>query len=323
MLKIKNIEIPNRIVLAPMAGYTNRSFRLIMKEFGVGLVYSEMISAQGLLYNNEKTLEMTKVTAAEHPLAMQLFGGDISSMVAAAVNLDNKTAADIIDINMGCPVRKVLKADAGCRLLTAPEKVYKLVREVVNHVHKPVSVKIRAGWDHNSINVLEIAQAIEKAGASLIAVHGRTKTDLYGGKVNLDYIKTVKDNVRIPVIGNGDIRSVEDAERMFAYTGVDMIMVGRGSLGNPWLIRDLVDHFSGNIVKSPPTPAEKIALCRKHFAYLLEEKGEKIAVLEMRSLAAWYARGIERNREFKQRLINITTKEELYGLLEGFENANL
>ncbi|NLD25734.1 MAG: tRNA dihydrouridine synthase DusB [Acholeplasmataceae bacterium] len=322
-MRIKNVEIPNRIVLAPMAGYTNRSFRMIMKEFGAGLVYTEMISAQGLLYNNEKTLEMTKVAPTEHPLATQLFGGDISAVAAAAAYLDKNTAADIIDINMGCPVRKVLKAESGCRLLTDPEKVYKMVQAVVDNVQKPVSVKIRAGWDHNSVNAQEIAQAIEKAGASLIAIHGRTKTDLYGGKVNLDYIKAVKDSVNIPVIGNGDIRSIEDAERMFAHTGVDMIMIGRGSLGNPWLIRDLVDHFSGRTVQAPPTPKEKIGLCKKHFAYLLEEKGEKIAVLEMRSLAAWYVRGIEHNRDFKQRLINITKKEELDELLERFLNENL
>jgi nifR3 family TIM-barrel protein len=225
--------------------------------------------------------------------------------------LIRKTDADIIDINMGCPVRKVLKAESGCLLLTNPDKVYQMVSEVVKNVSKPVSVKIRAGWDHNNINCIETSQAIEKAGASLIAIHGRTKSDLYSGKVNLDYIKMVKDNVKIPVIGNGDIRSIEDAVKMFEYTNVDFIMVGRGSFGNPWVIRDLVDYFDGKIVKPKPTEIEKIEMCEKHFFKLLEIKPEKLAVLEMRSLASWYVKGISNNKDFKQKLINITRKEEI------------
>lgn len=320
-MKIKNVNIKNKIVIAPLAGYTNSSYRKIMKEFGAGLLYTEMISALGLLYQNEKTLEMTKVSSDEHPLAMQLFGGDIEAMVKAAIYLDRHTDADIIDINMGCPVRKVLKAEAGCELLRNPDKVYKMVSAIVQNVEKPVSVKIRAGWDHRTVNAALIARTIEQAGASLITVHGRTKTDLYGGSVNLDYIKMVKDNVSIPVIGNGDIKSIDDAKRMFAYTGVDMIMVGRGSMGNPWLIRSLVDYFSGKEVQEPPTALEKISVCRKHFELLLAEKGEKLAVLEMRSLAAWYVKGIGNNKEFKMALVKVNTKEELYSLLDRFSEG--
>jgi nifR3 family TIM-barrel protein len=320
-VKIKNVNIKNKIVIAPLAGYTNSSYRKIMKEFGAGLLYTEMISALGLLYQNEKTLEMTKVSSDEHPLAMQLFGGDIEAMVKAAIYLDRHTDADIIDINMGCPVRKVLKAEAGCELLRNPDKVYKMVSAIVQNVEKPVSVKIRAGWDHRTVNAALIARTIEQAGASLITVHGRTKTDLYGGSVNLDYIKMVKDNVSIPVIGNGDIKSIDDAKRMFAYTGVDMIMVGRGSMGNPWLIRSLVDYFSGKEVQEPPTALEKISVCRKHFELLLAEKGEKLAVLEMRSLAAWYVKGIGNNKEFKMALVKVNTKEELYSLLDRFSEG--
>ena len=313
---VKNIEIKNKIALAPLAGYTNLSYRKIMKEVGVGLVFSEMISARGLLYDNDKTWDLTKINDDEHPIGMQIFGGDVDSLVAAAKMIDTQTAADIIDINMGCPVRKVLKAEAGSYLLQDPNKIEEIVRKIVQAVNKPVSVKIRAGWDHQSINCVEIAKRVEKAGASLITIHGRTKSDIYSGKVNLDYIKSVKDSVSIPVIGNGDIRSIEDGIKMFEYTNVDMIMVGRGSLGNPWLIRDLVDYFSGKPVQPAPSALEKIEMCEKHFKYLLEEKVEKLAVLEMRSLAAWYVKGIKNSKEFKQKLISITRKEELFAILD-------
>lgn len=314
-MKIKNIEIKNRIVLAPMAGYTNISYRRIMKEMGVGLVYSEMISARGLVYENDKTFELTNTVETDHPISIQLFGGDIESLVKSAKIIDSKTSADIIDINMGCPVRKVLKANAGSSLLRDPDYIYKMVKAVVDGISKPVSVKIRAGWDHSSINAIEVAKAIEKAGASLIAVHGRTKSDLYNGHVNLDYIKLVKEAVSIPVIGNGDIRSIEDAKKMFEYTNVDMIMVGRGSFGNPWLIRDLVDYFDGREIKAGPSSIERVEMCEKHFKYLLEEKVEKLAILEMRSLASWYIKGISNGKRYKQKLINILRKEELFDLL--------
>ena len=314
-MKIKNVEIKNKIVLAPLAGYTNLSYRKIMKEMGVGLVYSEMISARGLVYENDKTFELTKVSSFEHPISMQVFSGDVDSLIKAAIIIDKETDADIIDINMGCPVRKVLKANAGSYLIRDKELVYQMVRGVVENVSKPVSVKIRAGWDHSNINAVEIAQEIERAGASLIAIHGRTRSDIYTGKVNLDYIKMVKDSVSIPVIGNGDIRSITDAIRMFTYTGVDMIMVGRGSFGNPWLIRDLVDYFAGNPQKRGPTNLEKIEMCEKHFNYLLEDKHEKIAVLEMRSLAGWYFKGIENVKQYRHKLINMTKKEDIFNLL--------
>jgi len=322
-MKIKNVELKNQIVLAPMAGYTNLSYRKIMKEKGVGLVYSEMISAKGLVYENEKTFELTKVDPNEHPISMQIFGGDIESLVLAAKIIDKETDADIIDINMGCPVKKVLKANAGSSLLKDPGFIYEMVNAVVCNVSKPVSVKIRAGIDHSSINADKVAKAIEKAGASLIAVHGRTKSDLYRGNVNLDYIKLVKDSVSIPVI---DIKSISDAERMFKYTNVDMIMVGRGSFGNPWLIRDLVDYFSGKPLQNPPTSLERVTMCERHFRYLLDEKIERIAVLEMRSLASWYLKGFSNAKYYKNKLNTITTKEELFTLLnevrEGIKYEN-
>jgi nifR3 family TIM-barrel protein len=292
---------------------------MINKEFGAGLVYSEMISAKGLLYENDKTWELTQTDSGEHPISIQLFGGDIDSIVKAAMMIDEKTDADIIDLNMGCPVRKVLNAESGCMLLQNPEKVYEMVSQVVKHVKKPVSVKIRAGWDHSHINCAENAIAIEKAGASLIAIHGRTKSDLYTGKVNLDYIRMVKEKVSIPVIGNGDIRCIDDAVRMIDETHVDMIMVGRGSFGNPWLIRDLTDYFSGRPLKPAPTFAERIDMCRRHFTELLAIKEERSALLEMRHLASWYMKGMRNTKEFRQKLITAGSGRELFLLFDEME----
>lgn len=316
MFQIKHIQVKNQIVLAPLAGYTNLVYRKINKEMGVGLVYTEMISAKGLLYDNDKTWNMLQIAKEEHPIAAQLFGGDIDDMVKAAILIDTKSEADIIDINMGCPVKKVLKAEAGSKLLLTPEKIYTMVSRIVENVSKPVSVKIRVGWDHQSINGPEVARLIERAGASLITVHGRTKTDLYRGKVNLDYIKQVKDAVSIPVIGNGDIKSIEDAQYMLDYTGVDAVMIGRGSFGNPWLIQNLVEHFEKRPLSPPPTKEEKISLLRRHFLELCVLKGEKLAVLEMRSLAAWYVKGLEHAKSFKQKLVHLQTKDEFLFLLE-------
>ena len=321
MFKIGNIEIKNAIVLAPLAGYTNQAYRKIINEFGAGLVYTEMISAKGLIYENDKTWELTEVSDYEHPIALQLFGGSAEDLVKAAIMIDQRSKADIIDINMGCPVKKVIKADSGVKMMLDINKAASIVEQVVKAVTKPVSVKIRAGWDQKTINCREFAQAMEKAGAAMITIHGRTKSDLYGGQVNLDYIKMVKDSVKIPVIGNGDIRSIRDALKMMEYTKVDGIMIGRGTFGNPWLIRDLVDYFSGKTTEALPTKAEKIAMIRKHFNELLAIKVEKIAVLEMRTLAAWYVKGFSYGKEFKQKLVNINTKEAMNLLIDELEKS--
>lgn len=322
MFKIRDIEIKNKFVLAPMAGYTNRAYREIMKEMNVGLVYTEMVSAKGLLYENDKTWELTEVSSFEKPISLQLFGGEVEDMVKAAILVDQKSNADIIDINMGCPVRKVLKAEAGSKLLTDIPRIKQIVGQMVRNVNKPITVKIRSGWDYNTINGPEVARAIEESGASAIAVHGRTKTDLYGGKVNLDWIRSVKEAVKIPVIGNGDIKSIEDAKKMFEYTNVDAIMIGRGTFGNPWLIRDLVDYFDKGIIHQPPTKKEKVEMCIKHFNKLLDLKGEKLALLEMRSLAGWYVKGIANSKEFKQKLVNVKSSKELFDLLVELVNKD-
>lgn len=316
-MKIGNINIDGKVVLAPLAGYTNKVYRTIMKETGASLVYSEMVSAKGLLYDNDKTWELLQVDENEHPMGLQLFGSDPQEMAAAAKILDQNTACDIIDINMGCPVRKVLKAYSGSYLLKDTTLIYDIVSNVVKSVHKPVTVKFRAGWDHQQINCVEVAQTLERAGASAIMIHGRTKSDLYSGKVNLDYIKMVKDSVKIPVIGNGDIKSLDDAIKMIDYTKVDAIAIGRGSLGNPWLIEE-IDCYFKNKQYTPPTRDDKIKMLLRHFNDLIALKGEKIAVLEMRSLASWYVKGFSFSKEFKQKLVYVKNKVEMMNIINDY-----
>lgn len=316
-MQIRDIDINGKIVIAPLAGYTNKVYRKIMKEMGANLVYSEMVSAKGLIYENKKTFEMIDVDKDESPVSLQLFGGDVDEMIKAAKIIDKESQCDIIDINMGCPVKKVLKANSGSYLLQDVKKIEDMVRGVVQNVSKPVSVKIRAGWDHNSINIVEVAKAIERAGASVIAVHGRTKSDLYRGKVNLDYIKMAKEAVSIPVIGNGDIKSVEDAIKMLEYTKVDAIMIGRGAMGNPWLIQE-IDHYFNNKEFTPPTREDRLCMMMRHLYDLVELKGEKIAILEMRSLAALYVKGLENTKEFKQKLVYVTTLNEFTQLVNTY-----
>ncbi|MBO4666854.1 MAG: tRNA dihydrouridine synthase DusB [Bacilli bacterium] len=319
MVDIKEI-LKGKVVLAPLAGYTNLAYRKIAKEFGASLVYSEMVSAKGLIYENDKTLEYLNTIPFERPLAIQIFGGDVEEMVKAAKIVLATGNADILDINMGCPVKKVLKQNAGSALLKEPDKVYEMVKRIVEISDIPVSVKIRAGWDHNSINCVEIAKLVEKAGASLITIHGRTKSDLYSGKVNLDYIKAVKEAVKIPVIGNGDIKSVEDAIKMIEYTKVDAIMVGRATLGNPWFIKELVNYFNGvEDYKVVPTRSEKIEMIKRHFEELKKIKDEHIAILEIRSLAVWYVKNLRNVKRFKLALNHVKTSEEFYELLKTIE----
>lgn len=316
-MKIGNIKINGKIVLAPLAGYTNAVYRELNKLAGADFVYSEMISAKGLLYENDKTWELTAITPLEHPIALQLFGSNPEEMARAAKMLAERTSCDIIDINMGCPVKKVLKDFSGAYLLQDVVKVSEIVAAVVSAVNKPITVKIRAGWDHQHINGPEIARACEAAGAAAIAIHGRTKTDLYGGKVNLDYIKAVKEAVSIPVIGNGDIRTVADAQRMLDVTGVDAVMIGRAALGNPWLIKELSAYFN-NKPYTPPTNQEKVATMYQHLRDLISLKGEKIAILEMRSLAAWYVKGFPYARDFKQKLISVKSYHEFIEISEKY-----
>ena len=319
MFKIGNIEIENPVVMAPMAGITNMAFRRIIKEFGAGLVYSEMVSDKALCYGNNKTIEMLQIDENEHPVSIQLFGGEVATMVQAAKFIDEHSNCDIIDINMGCPVNKVLKADAGSKLLLYPDKIYEIVKGIVENVSKPVTVKIRSGFDHDHINAVEVAKLIEKAGASAIAIHGRTRSQMYEGKADWDIIRQVKEAVNIPVIGNGDIRSVEDAKRMFEQTNVDAIMVGRAALGNPWLIKQIVESLKTGEVLPEPTYQEKIAQCLAHGRRLMEIEPEKIAMFQMRGHAPWYIKGLKSSARVKNELSKIDTFEQLEHILTGYK----
>ena len=320
MFKIRDIEIKNRIVLAPMAGVCNSAFRKIIKEMGCGLMYAEMVSDKALVYNSKKTENMLYMEECERPIAQQIFGSDKETFVIAAKKVYEEMRPDIIDINMGCPVPKVaLRAQAGSALLKNPEKIYDIVKAVVEAVPIPVTVKIRSGWDDNSINAVEVARICEKAGASAITIHGRTRSQGYRGVVDYDIIRQVKEAVSIPVIGNGDIVDIESAERMFA-TGVDAIMIGRGCLGNPWLIKELVDYFEYNEEVIKPSYQERIEMCFHHMEYLSKIKCEKVAVLEMRSHIAWYLKGIPGSVEVKNACFKATNIKELTEILKNYLN---
>lgn len=318
MWKIRDIEIPNQVVVAPMAGISNPAFRVICYEFGAGLVYTEMVSDKALYYKNEKTIGMTAMEDIEHPLSMQIFGHDIETMVYAAKYLDKETYCDIIDVNMGCPVTKVIKANAGSSLMQDVDYAYTLMKEIVSAVDKPVTVKIRAGWDMNSINACEMAKALEKAGVSAIAVHGRTRKQMYEGKANWDIIRQVKESVSIPVIGNGDILTPEDAKRMLDETGCDAVMIGRGLLGDPWLIKKCVHYLETNAKMPEVSVEEKFKMARLHAKRLCDLKGEKVGMREMRGHAAWYVKGLHNSHKLKDQLTKVNTYQELDDILNEY-----
>lgn len=315
---IRDVEIKNRIIMAPLAGITNIAFRKIIKSFGAGLVYSEMVSDKAILYGNKKTLEMLQVDESEHPISMQVFGGDKESIVAAAQFIDEHSNCDIIDINMGCPINKVLKSDAGSKLLLYPDKIYDIVKSTVEAVKKPVTVKIRSGFDFDHINAVKVAQLIEKAGASAIAIHGRTRSQMYEGKADWQIIKQVKNAVSIPVIGNGDVKCAKDAQRMLDETGVDAVMVGRAALGNPWVIQQMVAYVEEGIELTEPTYQERMNQCLKHARELIEFEGERLAIKEMRGHAPWYIKGVKSSSYVKNQLAKIVTYKQLEEILNDY-----
>ena len=318
MWKIGNVEIKNQIVLAPMAGISNSAFRRIAKEMGVGLVVAEMVSDKAIYFGSKKTIDMLYMKEEERPISQQIFGSDKDSFVYAAKYILKTMKPDIIDINMGCPVPKVAtRAQAGSALLKNPNKVYEIVKAVVEAVDVPVTVKIRSGWDEKSINAVEIAKVVEKAGASAITVHPRTRAQGYSGKANWNIIKQVKENVKIPVIGNGDIKTCYDAKRMLDETKCDAVMIGRGVLGNPWLIKECINYLEGKEIKEV-TILDRLNMIVKHLNYLLEFKEEKIAILEMRTQIGYYLKGI--SKEYKQMFMKINTKEEFIKLMSEVKN---
>ena len=317
--KIGNVEIKNQVVLAPMAGVCNSAFRRICKDMGCGLIYAEMVSDKAITYNNQKTLDMLYMTDEERPLSQQIFGCDKESFVIAAKYIYENMHPDIIDINMGCPVPKVaVRAQAGSALLKSPDKVYEIVKAVVDTVPIPVTVKIRSGWDSKSINAVEIAKIIEKAGASAICVHPRTRSQGYSGKADWSIIKQVKDAVNIPVIGNGDIKTPEDAKHMIDETGCDAVMIGRGVLGNPWLIKNTVNFLENKDVINVSVE-DRIDMCLKHLLYLNDLKNEKLACLEIRNHISWYFKGIKSANELKNKVYKTSNIHDIISLLKEFK----
>lgn len=315
-IKIGNVELENNVFLAPMAGITDRPFRMVCKEFNPGLVYTEMVSSKGLYYKDNKTDLLLNMKDEKRPIAVQIFGNDIEAMKYAAQYVSE--FADIVDINMGCPAPKVVKNGDGSKLLLNLDLAEKIVSEVVKSSKVPVTVKIRKGWDANNIVAVEAAKRIERAGASAITIHGRTRDEFYSGTADWDIIKQVKQSVNIPVIGNGDIKSKEDAIQMFKQTGVDGIMIGRAALGNPWIFREIISGLGKDLEIKTVSNEEKLNIILKHIDLEVQEKGEITAVKEMRKHISWYIKNCKEASKFRDIVNKIENRQELENSLKEY-----
>ena len=316
-LKIGNVELKNNLILAPMAGVTNQPFRIICKKFGPGLVCTEMASSKAIFYNDQKTKRLFNTEGEKRPISFQIFGSDEETMAYAAKYVSN--FADIVDINMGCPAPKVVKNGDGSKLLLDLKKAKKIIKAVVENATVPVTLKIRKGWDKQHIVAVELAKIAEQAGISAITVHGRTRADFYTGNADWEIIKKVKENVKIPVIGNGDIVDEESAKKMFEQTGVDGIMIGRGSFGNPWIFKEIIHYLETGEKLEKPTNSEKLKIIKEHLNLAVEEKGD-IAIKEMRKHIAWYTKNLKNSSEFRSYINQIENKDMLILKLEEYFN---
>lgn len=316
-MQIGAVKLANPVILAPMAGVTDLPFRLLVKEMGCGLVYTEMVSDKGLIYQNEHTLDMLKIAENERPVALQIFGSDPEPMAKAA-KIVERAGADIIDINMGCPTLKIVKNGEGSALMRTPELAYTIIARVVDAVKIPVTVKIRKGWNDSSVNAVQMAMLAEKAGAAAISVHGRTREQFYSGEADWSIIKEVKESVSIPVNGNGDVRSPQDALRLVKETGCDGIMIGRGAQGNPWLFRQVTHYLATGELLPGPTVEERFEMTLRHLEMLVAYKGEHIGIREMRRHAAWYTKGLPHSAELRLRFNQAETREDFAAILQEF-----
>lgn len=314
-MEIGNVKLQNNIFLAPMAGVTDRAYRIICKEMGAGLVFTEMVSSKGLYYEDEKTKELTSIAEKERPVAIQIFGSDPSIMSEVVKKYINpRDDIDILDINMGCPAPKIVKNGDGAALLKNPSLIRKILKEVVKASTKPVTIKIRTGWDINNINGMEIAKIAEEEGVSAITVHGRTRDMFYSGKANWEYIGEIKNSVNIPVIGNGDIFEPIDAINMMEYTGCDGVAIGRGAMGNPWIFKRINLLIEGkDDVK--PSNIDRINMAIKHLNMVCDIKGEKTGIREMRKHIAWYLKGMRDSNKIKNVINSVESKQEIEKIL--------
>lgn len=317
-MKIGNVEIENNIFLAPMAGITDLPFRLMCKKYGAGLVYTEMVSSKALFYGDEKTKKLLLSEKKEKPLAVQIFGSDVEAIKYSVRYLND--FADIIDINMGCPAPKVVKNGDGSKLLLNLDLVKEIVEGAVSEAKVPITVKMRIGWDSEHIVALEAAKIIEDAGASAIAAHGRTRSQFYSGTADWNIIKQIKDNAKIPIIGNGDIRTPQDAKRMLEQTNVDAIMIGRATLGNPWIFGEVLQYLKTGEFISGPTPEERLDTIKEHIRNEIEIKGEDIAIKEMRKHIAGYTKNLKDASMLRDRVNHLDTEKEVIQCLEDYFN---
>ena len=316
-MNIGNINFDNNIFLAPMAGITDIPFRILCKENGCGLVYTEMVSAKGLYYDDIKTKALLETNEKERPVAAQIFGSDPEIMAQITKKLDN-ACLDIIDINMGCPTPKITKNGSGVALMLDPSLAGKIIKTVSKSLEKPVTVKIRKGWDVDSINAVEIAKIAEENGAKAIAVHGRTRDQFYSGRADWNIIRDVKQSVTIPVIGNGDVFGPEDAKKMLIDTGCDAVMIGRGARGNPWIFKKIIEYIKNKKIPPETTNEEKFLMINKHLDMLVEYKGEYMGLREMRKHIAWYLKGMRGSAQIRDRVFKIQNRKEVLGLLEEY-----
>lgn len=315
-LKIGNVELENNLILAPMAGVTNLPFRIICKDYGAGMVCTEMASAKAMFHNDQKTKRLFNTEGEKRPISFQVFGSELESIAYAVKYMSD--FADIIDINMGCPAPKVVKNGDGSKLLLDLEKAKQIIGIAVQNSKVPVTVKFRKGWDKENIVAVEIAQIAEQAGASAVTIHGRTKSEFYTGKADWDIIKKVKQSVHIPVIGNGDVTDEESALAMFEQTGVDGIMIGRGSFGNPWIFKNIKHYLQTGEKLPQPTNQERLQIMEKHIQLAVEEKGEDVAIKELRKHISWYTKNLKNSSEFRNSINKIEKKDELISTIEEY-----